>query len=72
MVTKIYVLVAYTKDGRIYDLGFSEDLNMVRKEIDSEQTKEQLNELNVKEVDYFKIRDNYFPTKYYELGESQC
>lgn len=68
--TKIYVLVAHSKDGRIVDLGFSEDIKLVRNEINSESTKEQLNELGVNEVSKFQIRDNYFPTNYYPLEAS--
>ena len=68
--TKIYVLVAHAKDGRIVDLGFSEDIKLVRNEINSESTKEQLNELGVNEVSKFQIRDNYFPTNYYPLEAS--
>jgi hypothetical protein len=68
MVTKIYVLVAHADDGRIYDLGFAEDINLVRNEIDSELTRNQLAELGVKAVSKYEIRDNYFPTKYYPLG----
>lgn len=68
--TKIYVLVAYAKDGRIFDLGFTEDIKLVREEINSESTKEQLQELGIKEVEKFVIRDNYFPTKYYPLEVS--
>ncbi|MDX9948699.1 MAG: hypothetical protein RBS38_15165 [Bacteroidales bacterium] len=65
--TKIYVLVAHAEDGRIYDLGFAEDIKLVRKEIGSESTKEQLKEFGIKEVSKYEIRDNYFPTKYYSL-----
>lgn len=66
MGTKIYVLVAYAKDGRIIDLGYSESLEMTRNEIKSIETIEQLNELGIDECK-FKIRDNYYPTNYYEL-----
>ena len=66
-LTKIYVLVVHAKDGRIYDLGFAEDINLVRNEIDSKTTKKQLSELGVKEVMKYEIRDNYFPTKHYSL-----
>ena len=45
MGTKIYVLVAYAKDGRIIDLGYSESLEMTRNEIKSIETLEQLKEL---------------------------
>ena len=65
--TKIYVLVAHAEDGRIYDLGFAEDIKLVRKEINSESTKEQLKAFGIKEVIKYEIRDNYFPTKYYSL-----
>lgn len=65
--TKIYILVAHAEDGRIYDLGFAEDIKLVRDEIDSESTKEQLKEFGIKEVVKYEIRDNYFPRKYYPL-----
>jgi len=55
MGTKIYVLVAYAKDGRIIDLGYSESLEMTRNEIKSIETLEQLNELGIDECK-FKIR----------------
>lgn len=66
--TRIYVLVAHAKDGRIIDLGFSEDIKLVRDEINSESTKEQLKEYGVTDVEKYQIRDNYFPTNYYPLG----
>ncbi len=66
MRTKIYVLVAYAKDGRIIDLGYSESLEMTRNEIKSIETLEQLKELGIDECK-FKIRDNYYPTNYYGL-----
>lgn len=66
--TKIYVLVAHTDDGRIYDLGFSEKLSEVRKAINSQDTKDQLKEYGIKGVEKFVIRDNYLPTGYYPLG----
>lgn len=66
--TKIYVLVAHAKDGRIFDLGFSEDIELVRNEINSKSTIEQLHELGVKEVELYEIRDNRFPRNYYPLG----
>lgn len=65
--TKIYILVAHEENGRIYDLGFSEDINIVRDQINSETTKEQLKEFGIKKVEKFEIRDNYFPRKYYPL-----
>jgi hypothetical protein len=68
--TKIYVLVAHAKDGRIIDLGFAEDIKLVRNEINSESTMEQLKELGVNEVSKFQIRDNRFPTNYYPLEVS--
>jgi len=63
---KIYILVAYTDDGRLFDLGYSTSLEEVRKSINSEEVKEQLNELNVKEYE-LRIRDNFYPTNYYDL-----
>lgn len=68
--TRIYVLVAHAKDGRIIDLGFSEDIKVVRNEINSDSTLEQLKECGVSEVEKFQIRDNYFPTNYYPLEAS--
>lgn len=65
--TKIYILAAHAEDGRIYDLGFAEDIKLVRNEIDSESTKEQLKEFGIKEVIKYEIRDHYFPRKYYPL-----
>lgn len=59
MGTKIYVLVAYTKDGNIVDLGYSDSLEVTRSEINSDSTKEQLNELTINTCE-FKIRDNYY------------
>ena len=67
MGTKIYVLVAYAKDGRIIDLGYSESLEMTRNEIKSIETLEQLKELGIDECKFKKIRDNYYPTNYYGL-----
>lgn len=67
--TKIYVLTVYAKDGRIYDLGFSTDINDIRSEIDSDITKECLKELKIDEVEKYEIRDNYFPRTYYPLGD---
>lgn len=64
MSKKIYVLVAYSSDGRLYDLGYSPSLKEVRKAVNSEEVKEQLKELNVKECEIW-IRDNYYPTNYY-------
>jgi hypothetical protein len=61
MGTKIYVLVAYTKDGNIVDLEYSDSLEVTRSEINSDSTKEQLKELGINEYT-FKIRDNYYPT----------
>ena len=52
MSKKIYVLVAYSSDGRLYDLGYSPSLKEVRKAVNSEEVKEQLKELNVKECEY--------------------
>lgn len=66
MGTKIYVLVAYTKDGNIVDLGYSDSLEVTRSEINSDSTKEQLNELTINTCE-LKIRDNYYPTNYYGL-----
>lgn len=63
---KIYVLVAYVKNGRIANLGFSDDLEATQKEAGSKETKEQLKELGFSDVE-FKIIDNYFPTNYYGL-----
>ena len=71
MTTKIYVLVAYAKDGRIADLGFSDDLEATQKEIGSKETEEQLKELGFNDVE-FKIRDNFFPTNYYPLEVQKC
>lgn len=65
--TKIYILVAHADDGRIYDLGFSEKINIVRNQINSQETQEQLKEWGIKKVEKFEIRDNYFPRKYYPL-----
>lgn len=67
MSTKIYVLVAYTKDGKIADLGYAEELEMVQEEIHSEDTKNQLVTLGMSDVE-FMIRDNQYPTNYYPLG----
>lgn len=64
MSKKIYVLVAYSSDGRLYNLGYSPSLKEVRKAVNSEEVKEQLKELNVKECEFW-IRDNYYPTNYY-------
>ncbi len=66
MGTKIYVLVAYTKDGSIVDLGYSVSLEVTRSEINSNPTKGQLKELGINECT-FKIRDNYYLTNYYGL-----
>lgn len=63
---KIYVLMAYSNDGRLYDLGWSTSLKEVREVVDSEEVKKQLKELNVKGCE-FKIRDNHYPTNYYLL-----
>lgn len=40
MADKIYVLVAYSSDGKLFDLGYSTSLEEVRKSINSEQLKE--------------------------------
>jgi len=63
---KIYILVAYSEDGRIVDLGWSTSLNVIREAISSNEVKEQLNELTINTCE-FKIRDNYYPTNYYGL-----
>lgn len=68
MITKIYVLVAYATDGRIIDLGYSEDLKQIQSEVTSDDTKAQLDELGIKDVS-FKIRDNFFPTNYYPVNQ---
>ncbi|NMA04871.1 MAG: hypothetical protein GX931_00685, partial [Acholeplasmataceae bacterium] len=44
---KIYILVAYSDDGRIVDLGWSTSLNVIREAINSNEVKEQLNELTI-------------------------
>lgn len=66
MADRIYVLVAYTKDGRIFDLGYSTSREEVRKSINSKEVQEQLKELKIKDCQ-FKIRDNYYPTNFYDL-----
>lgn len=66
MVTKIYVLVAYAKDDRTIDLGYSDSLETTRNEIKSIETLEQLKELWIDECK-LKIRDNYYPINYYGL-----
>ncbi len=66
MADKIYVLVAYSSDGRLFDLGYSTSLEEVRASVNSEEVKEQLKELKIKKCE-FKIRDNYYPTNYYAL-----
>ena len=68
MGMKIYILVAYAKDGRIVDLGYSEDLKQVQSEVTSDDTKAQLDELGIKDVS-FQIRDNFFPTNYYPVNQ---
>jgi hypothetical protein len=45
-------------------IGYSPSLKEVRKAVNSEEVKEQLKELNVKECEFW-IRDNYYPTNYY-------
>jgi hypothetical protein len=65
--TKIYILVAHEENDRIYDLGFSEDINVVRKQINSQETQDQLKEWGIKKVEKFEIRDNYCPRNYYPL-----
>ena len=72
MGTKIYVLVAYTSDDQIIDLGYAEDLKMVQDAVTSNDVAEQLEELGVKDVEKFVIRDNYYPTNYYPLGENHA
>ena len=66
MSDKIYVLVAYSSDGRLFDLGYSTSLEELRKSINSEEVKEQLKELKIEDCE-FKIRGNYYPTNYYAL-----
>ena len=66
MENKIYVLVAYSSDGRLFDLGYSTSLEEIRASVNSEEVKEQLKELKIKDCE-FKIRDNYYPTNYYAL-----
>lgn len=66
IIKKIYILVAYSDDGRIVDLGWSTSLNVIREAINSNEVKEQLNELTINTCE-LKIRDNYYPTNYYGL-----
>ncbi len=66
MDNKIYILMVYSSDGRLFDLGYSTSLEEIRKSINSEEVKEQLKELKIKDYQ-FKIRDNYYPTNYYDL-----
>ena len=63
---KIYILIAYSDDGRIVDLGWSTSLNVIREAIISNEIKEQLAELTINTCE-FKIRDNYYSTNYYGL-----
>ena len=50
------------KNRTTLDLDFSYRLE----DINEEEVKEQLNELTINTCE-FKIRDNYYPTNYYEL-----
>ena len=63
---KSYILVAYSNDSRIVDLGWSNSLNVIREAINSNEVKKQLNELTINTCEV-KIRDNYYPTNYYGL-----
>ena len=66
MADKIYVLEAYSSDGKLFDLGYSTSLVEIRASVNSEEVKEQLKELKIKDCE-FKIRDNYYATNYYAL-----
>jgi len=75
MSKKIYVLVAYSSDGRLYDLGYSPSLKEVRKAVNSEEVKEQLKNIKpqpkVEErVVAVRIRKYNFKTKRYDIIES--
>jgi len=52
IMKKIYILIAYSDDGRIVDLGWSTSLNVIREAISSNEVKEQLAELTINTCEF--------------------